>query len=156
MAISQLWDEMGQRALNDTFDRSPERKKEMVQFLFDNGFWSEDKLDWKSALSRFNDCLNPRKPYYFKIGEAWALMKRFGNHDLFLAMAADLGYEVRAIPTEERRMALMEKVQRSLESHEEAMRNLSAELALLGDVDGRAGAAQRGRASDPEFTPRGF
>ena len=54
--------------------------------------------------------LNPAKAEFFKIGEMWMLMRRFGRHQLFLAMAEDLGYHCIPLPTEARRQAVLERI----------------------------------------------
>ena len=109
--IDETWLHDALAALKATCDVDAHTRNEMIQFLLDNGFWDQEKLkDWASAVAKFNSCLNPNKAEFFKIGELWALMRRFGRHQLFLAMAADLGYEVRPIPTEHRRQALMQQL----------------------------------------------
>lgn len=109
--IEETWLHDALAALKATCDVDAHTRNEMIQFLLDNGFWDQEKLkDWASAVAKFNSCLNPNKAEFFKIGELWALMRRFGRHHLFLAMAADLGYEVRPIPTEHRRQALMQQL----------------------------------------------
>ena len=109
--IDETWLQDALSALKATCDVDARTRNEMIQFLLDNGFWDQEKLkDWTSAVAKFNSCLNPNKAEFFKIGELWALMRRFGRHQLFLAMAADLGYEVRIIPTEQRRPALLQQL----------------------------------------------
>jgi len=132
MWIDAGWAQRGLDALRSTLDVDGTTKKAMIEFLFHEGFWDQDKLTWDAAISRFNDCLNPGKPAFFKLGEVWALMKRFERHELFHALAQDLGFEVRRIPTEERRQALLQRVATAIEGFEEELAGARAELARLG------------------------
>lgn len=85
---TEAWLREALGALKRTLDVDARSKNEMVQFLLDEGFWDKVKLStWESAIAKFNSCLNPNKSEFFKVGELWALSKRFGRHDLFLAMA---------------------------------------------------------------------
>jgi hypothetical protein len=122
-------------ALKSTLDVDRHLKKEMIQFLLDEGFWDKDKLEWDSAVARFNACLNPNKPDFFKIGEVWALMKRFRRYQLFLALAEDLGFEARLKPTEERRQALLERL---VDAAERCENQLAAARAELQRIDNEA------------------
>ena len=108
--INENWLESALGAMRATFDVDTKTKTLMVQFLLDEGFWDSERLTWEAAIARFNSCLNPNKSEFFKMGEIWALMSRFGRHQLFHAMAEDLGYELRIIPTEERRQLLLERI----------------------------------------------
>lgn len=105
--IDEVWLRKAHRALKETLEVDDQTKRQMVQFLLDEGFWDANSLKWESAVARFNDNNNPTKASYWKIGEVWALMLRFGRHDLAHAIAESLGYELRPIPTEERRQALL-------------------------------------------------
>jgi hypothetical protein len=127
----EVWLRSAFEALRTTFDVDRHLKKEMVQFLLDEGFWDKDRLEWDSAIARFNGCLNPNKSDFFKVGEVWALMRRFGRHELFLAMAEDLGYDVRIRPTEERRQQLLERIAESMERNEQTVASARADLARL-------------------------
>lgn len=127
----EAWLRMALDAMRDTFGNDPHLKRDMIQFLFDEGFWDAKALSWDAAVARFNACLNPNKSEFFKIGELWALMKRFTRHQLFLAMAADLGYEVRQIPTDERRQQLLQRIAVAYEGCERSVAGASAELARL-------------------------
>ena len=121
--IDDAWLRSAFESLRATFGNDPHLKNAMVQFLMDEGFWSNETLkSWDAAMARFNACLNPNKSEFFKIGEVWALMKRFDRPQLFEAMAADLGYEVRRIPTEARRQELLERI---AVAHEECNRNVA-------------------------------
>lgn len=133
--IDESWLRSAFHALEATLKVDPRLKRDMIQFLFDEGFWNPETLEWSSAEARFNGCLNPNKSDFFKIGEAWALMKRFGRHELFLAMADDLGYEVRRKPTEERRLELLERIALATERCETACTTASAELIRLERAD---------------------
>lgn len=132
--IDEGWLRKAFEALKSTFDKSDQKlKQEMIQFLLDEGFWDPERLKWDSAVARFNGCLNPNKDDFFKIGEAWALMKRFGRHELFLAMAEDLGYEVRRKPTEERRMELLERIATASERLDMTIAEATREMVRLND-----------------------
>jgi hypothetical protein len=76
--IDATWMQKGLDALNDTFCVDAQTQREMIQFLFDEGFWDKGKLSWSAAEQRFNDCLNVRRPQFFKIAEVWALMSEPG------------------------------------------------------------------------------
>lgn len=129
---TEAWLREALGALKRTLDVDARTKNEMVQFLLDEGFWDKEKLStWESAIAKFNSCLNPNKSEFFKVGELWALSKRFGRHDLFLAMAADLGYEVRRLPTEERQQQLLEQLAGLQAQHSEALEQISTQLAQL-------------------------
>lgn len=129
--IDETWLRRAFEALQSTLKVDNHLRRQMIQFLYDEGFWDVEKLTWAAAEARFNGCLNPNKADFFKIGEAWALMKRFGRHELFLAMADDLGYEVRRRPTEERRLELLERIAIANELCAVASTAAAAELARL-------------------------
>ena len=117
--IDETWLRTAYNALQDTLRVDDRTRNEMIQFLLDEGFWNADTLKtYDAQVARWNACLNPNKPEFFKLGEVWALMARFGRHQLFHAMAQDLGYDVRAIPTEARRHELLERIALSSERHE--------------------------------------
>lgn len=130
--IDEAWLRTALDAMRATFGHDPHQKKDMIQFLLDEGFWDPETLkSWDAAVSRFNDCLNPNKAQFFKFGEVWALMKRFDRHQLFHALAADLGYEVRQIPTEARRLALLERIAQAYEGCERTVGGAQTELMRL-------------------------
>lgn len=130
--ITEAWLREALLALKRTLDVDPRTKNEMVQFLLDEGFWDKEKLStWESAIAKFNSCLNPNKAEFFKIGELWALAKRFDRHELFLAQARDLGYEVRRIPTAERQQLLLEQLVELQASHTAAVEGIQAQLNQL-------------------------
>jgi hypothetical protein len=113
--MDALWQARVHGALVETLDVAPDLKAQMVQFLFSSRLWSADKLTWEAAHNRFNACLNPGKPEKFSTLELWALMRRFGRHQLFHAMADDLGYEVRRKSTPEREQELLARIARAIE-----------------------------------------
>lgn len=117
-------------ALQETISADRHLRKDMIQFLLDEGFWPAD-LKWDSAVARFNGCLNPSKGEYFKISELWALMKRFGRHQLFLAMADDLGYEVRRRADIERVQLLFEDIVARLDTRDAEDRHVRAQAESL-------------------------
>lgn len=132
--IDDAWLQNALDALRESFhEADSDTKRQMVQFLLDEGFWDSTKLEWGSAVTRFNSCLNPNKDdAFFKVSEVWALMKRFGRHHLFLAMAEDLGYDVMPRPTEARRQALLERIAIATE---DCTRAVSAAQAEWGRLD---------------------
>lgn len=146
----EVWLRTALDAMRTTFGNDPHQKKEMIDFLLDEGFWDKESLkSWEAATARFNDCLNPNKAQFFKVSEVWALMKRFDRPQLFLAMAEDLGYEVRKIPTETRRQLLLERIATAYESCQHSVGGAQAELQRLtapetqragggGNINGKA------------------
>ena len=146
--IDEGWLRSAFQALTDTLKVEPRLKRDMIQFLFDEGFWDEKKLGWPGAETRFNACLNPLKgDTFFKLGEVWALMKRFGRHELFLAMAEDLGYDVRRKATEERRQELLERIAIATEACTSVVGANTAELARLDPFE-------HARPAPPPGSPR--
>lgn len=129
--VDDTWLRVAFTSLRATFEVDNKTKAAMVQFLMDEGFWQADKLTWDAAMARFNSCLNPNKSEFFKMGEIWALMSRFGRHDLFHAMAEDLGYELRVKPTEERRQQLLERIASSTERMESEIAQARGALERL-------------------------
>lgn len=129
--IDDTWLRKAHQALRQTLDVDARVRNEMIQFLFDEGFWDPEKLKWESAVSRFNDNNNPTKETFWKLGELWALMMRFGRHQLLHAMAESLGYELRVLPTEARRIDLLERLIALQTNHDEAQQALVAELQRL-------------------------
>lgn len=148
MWVDAHWSARGLAALKATLgDVDSHTRKAMVQFLLDEAFWDADKLTWDGAIARWNDCLNPGKPAFFKLAELWALMRRFERHDVFHAMAADLGYETRRVPTEERRLAAIERMAAAVDTCEAALAAARTELAHLhhGDPPNASARGQGGR-----------
>jgi hypothetical protein len=148
--IDDTWARSAFQALRQTLDVDDHTRKEMIQFLMDEGFWPADR-EWASAVARWNSCLNPTKPEFFKMGELWALMRRFGRHQLFQAMADDLGFEVRERPTEERRQRLLERIEHIESELLFELQNTRAELARMDTPDAAPRAASRG-VSSPRFS----
>lgn len=144
-------------ALRETLNVDPATKREMIQFLIDEGFWDKS-MKWESAVARFDACLNPNKSEFFKLSELWALMKRFGRHHLFVAMGEDLGYEIRRRATVERVEELLEKILERLDQRDRSESNLRALVQEIADgnkVDLKevAGPPRRRRWSRAERAP---
>ncbi|HET6631549.1 MAG TPA: hypothetical protein VFG73_02420 [Rhodanobacteraceae bacterium] len=131
--LNSDWTERGLAALRATLDVDASVRRDMIEFLFAEGFWNREKLTWDAALARWNGCLNPRKSEFFKIGEVWALMKRFHRYELLRAMAEDLGCELRIRPSEEQQQRLMERLAEATEHAAAAVAEASAELARFHD-----------------------
>lgn len=157
--LDPTWMQMGIDALREALSVEPRMKRDMIQFLIDEGFWESSKADeakaWDAAQTRFNHCLNPSRPEFFKLSELWALSKRFGRHQFFLAMAHDLGYEVRLRPTEERRQELLERVALA---YERAGMVREAVLAEIERMDGASidAAPEPGILAGGRFSLGGF
>lgn len=130
--LDVFWQQKTLGALQDTLDVSPEITRQMIEFLFASKLWNKATLSWESAGARFAACLNPGKQEKFSTMELWALMKRFGRHQLFLALADDLGYEVRRKCTEERHQDLLARIARAAEAHNQLMGMLAGDLRRLG------------------------
>ena len=137
-------------ALRETLRVESAMKREMIQFLQDEGFWDHD-VKWTSAEARFNACVSRTKGEFFKISELWALMKRFGRHHLFLAMAEDLGYEVRRRTDLERVQLLLEEVLEKLDERDASTASLRA-LLQNTVADNIGGATSAGRANRAKFS----
>jgi hypothetical protein len=131
MWIDAAWSQRGLAALHAMLDVDDHTRKAMIQFLFDEGFWDQHKLTWDAACARWNDCKNPSKPAFFKVGELWALAWRFERHQLFLSMADNLSYEVRRRPTPERQQQLLERMAGAVERCEQQLATARTELARL-------------------------
>jgi hypothetical protein len=141
--LSPEWMQLGLDALTETVGTGPDLKRQMIEFLLRSGLWDGSKMTYESALNRFNACLNPSQPETFKTAHIWALMKRFGRHQLFFAMAKDLGYEVRPVPTEERRLAAIERLTLAIEQGSDVINRARDELVHLE----QPGAAVRPHAA---------
>lgn len=129
--IDEKWLRRAHQALAEMFAVNDKTRDEMIQFLFDEGFWDPEKLSWEGALAKWRANLNPSKGEFWKISEVWALGLRFRRHHLLRAMADSLGYEIREVPTEVRKQELMERAVELLEEMEAARAELLAELARL-------------------------
>lgn len=132
--IDETWLRRAHQALKTTLDVDPKTKQQMIQFLFDQGFWDPTSLSWDAAQARFNDNGNPTKPSFWKIGEVWALMVRFERYELLAAMAESTGHELRAVPTEERRQRLLAQCNRQLEDLQVQLSQTASELARLNEM----------------------
>lgn len=136
--VDEQWLQAGLDALEETFRVGDADKRDMIQFLFDEGFWNKEKLTWTAAVARFNDCLNPNKNQFFKLSELWALMKSFERPQLLQAMASDLGYQpLRQVPSDERRQALLERIARAEEQLLDLIASSKRELAELDAPDAK-------------------
>jgi hypothetical protein len=136
--ISPAWLQIALQALRDTLDVDAQLKREMIQFLYDEGFWDRDKLKWEAGIARFNACLNPEKPDKFSLAEVWALSKRFDRDQLVMAMLEDMGYErPRRRATEERHQAALERVAAAIEQSNVLVSGAMQELRIQG-MEGRA------------------
>ncbi len=133
MWLDNSWMQAGLEALRDTLAVDPRLRKQMIEFLLEEGLWDEEKLTWDAAIARWNACLNPRRPEFFKIVEIWALMKRFHRFGLFEAMALDLGFRATAIPTEERLQYILERIAEAHERSAAVIEALGHELSRLDD-----------------------
>lgn len=129
--IDECWLRKAHQALKATFEADSNTRRDMIQFLYDEGFWDPATLNWESAVSRFNDCNNPTKTQFWKIGEVWALMMRFERYELFQAMADSFGFEVRALPSEARRIALLERILHLQENFDASQQELRSDLERL-------------------------
>lgn len=132
-SIDETWLRRAFNAAQEMLDVDTRTRDQMVQFLLDEGFWpAENFKDFASAVARWNSCKNPTKPEFFKMGELWAIAMRFGRHQLFLAIMADLGYETpRLRPTEERRQELMERAAQAQEQCAQALHSITLQLERL-------------------------
>jgi len=141
------WLQRGLDALKATLDVEPQLKRDMFLFLIEEGFWDGSRLTDAAAQTKFNACMNPAKPEYFKLTEIWVLMKRFQRHELLHAMAADLGFEpLKLIPQELRREDLVLKLERLRETAAEQEARLLQEIEQLDgytESADRRGDAQR-------------
>lgn len=134
--LDDAWFEGAFNALTDTLRADSRTKRDMIQFLFDEGFWDSEKLQWQAAEARFNACLNRNKAdAFFKLSEIWALMKRFNRHAFFLAMAEDLGFEVRLKPTTERVQELLASLLEANERMEQECARQRAQLERITGAD---------------------
>src|SRR5579859_7223420 len=93
--LTPAWGQRGLNALKESLDPGVDVKSAALKFLLGSGLWNSSELTADAAEARYNGNLNPGRKTQFKLIEVWALMKFLGRHQLFLAMADDLGYEVR-------------------------------------------------------------
>lgn len=148
--IDETWARNAFQALRRALDVDDHVRKEMIEFLMEEGFWASN-MEWASALAKWNSCLNPTKAEFFKVGELWALARRFERHELFLAMAEDLGYEVRRRPTEERRLRLLERIDRVQGDLVMELQSTRAELERLEAPAPRTAHVQASGSGLPRF-----
>lgn len=122
------WMQRGLDAMKVTLDVDAALKQQMIDFLLDEGFWNPKKLSPKAARTKFNACMNPLKPDFFKLSELWALMKRFRRYELWLAMGDDLGFErPHHLPT----VTYRDHLQQQLDAQERLRADLLAELEAI-------------------------
>lgn len=112
------------------------RKKEFIAAMYANGLWDQERLKFDSAQARVNECLSvdDEKKQFFKIVELWVWMRASGEHELFLAMAEDLGYRVERIPDESRVATMIERIDQRIGAVSEALEDVRAfrsEIASL-------------------------
>lgn len=132
--LDPMWMQRGQDALRETLNVDDATKRDMIQFLLDEGFWNKDKLTtWDSAVARWNACMNPGKAEFFKTSELWALMKRFRRYQLLQAMAEDLAFDLKPKATEERRQELLERIAAAEEWRNAEVGAARAELARMDE-----------------------
>lgn len=132
-----VWTQRGLDALKATLDADAVLKQQMIDYLLAEGFWDSRKLTDAAARTRFNACLNPGKPDFFKLSEIWALMKRFRRYELLYAMCEDLGFErPHQIPPRERRADLMRRLQERNQQHAADTAAIERELAMLDAEEG--------------------
>lgn len=129
--FDEAWLRTAYDALRAMFAIDQHTRNAMIEFLYDEGFWDREKLQWDAAIARFNANLNPNKPEAWKIGELWALAIRFDRPQLFSAVMDSLGFESRHKPTEERRQDLLQRVADVLERLDHEMAAARAELLRL-------------------------
>lgn len=133
------WLQRGLDAMQATFDVDSTTKQQMIDFLLAEGFWDTNKLTPAAARTKFNACMNPMKPDFFKLSELWVLMKRFRRYELWLAMGEDMGFECpQQIPLTTRRADLERQL---LELRQQSQAQLEALENALTRLDDVAGAA---------------
>lgn len=144
------WVQSGVDALRETLNVDGETKRRMVEFLRDEGFWDPTRQSWDSAIARFNACLDPSKSEYFKVAEVWALMRKFRRYHLLHAMAADCGFApLCELPTEERRLRLLERIAAAQETIAGGMAELERLASPAPAQRIEAGVRTGGQFSQP-------
>lgn len=128
--IDETWLRKAFQSLREVVDVDDHTRRKMIQFLMDEGFW-DSTLKWETAEAKWNSCKNPNKSEFFKIGEIWALMLRFGRYQLFQAMADSFGAQIVWLPTEARRQAVLERLADSYDRFELDQAAARAELERL-------------------------
>jgi hypothetical protein len=159
--LDPTWMQRGWEALRDTLTVDDATKREMIQFLLDEGFWDRKRLTKAAAVARWNACMNPGKPEFFKLAEVWALMKRFRRFELLHAIVEDLCFErLKPKATEARRQELLERI---AEVEGSLLTLLSAARAELDALDATPAPARlhpaiydgRGMFSQGDVDPDG-
>lgn len=132
-----VWVQRGLDALKATLDVDPVLKQQMIDFLLEEGFWDRRRLSDAAARTKFNACLNPGKPDFFKLSEIWALMKRFRRYELLFAMCEDMGFERPVqIPPRARRAELLRQLQAIHQQHAGQVAELERLMAQMDDEPG--------------------
>jgi hypothetical protein len=134
--IDETWLKKAFDALKETLAVDVRMRDDMIAALIDEGFWSKE-LEPTAAIAKWNACLNPNKGEFFRTGELWFLMRRFGRHQLFLEMAQDLGYHCIPLPTETRRQAVLERIAAAQEKANSEVTTALAELERLNTLEPR-------------------
>lgn len=141
--IDETWIEAAYVALEETLRVDKHVRKQMIEYLVEEGFWSRD-MDWDKLEAKWSANINRNRSEFFKVGELWALMRRFGRHHFFLALAQDLGYYCVPMPTEARKQALLERL---AAAEERAANEIAAARAELQRLE----AQEQGK--DPQRRP---
>lgn len=137
-----LWLGRALDALKATLNVDPVTKTEMIRFLITEGFWVGTKLTEEAAHTKFNACMNPGKPEFFKLTELWVLMKRFQRFDLLHTMVEDLGFEqLVPIPRAVRREDLVQRLEKLRQQRDDEEALLLTELQLLESPETSPGTA---------------
>lgn len=129
--IDDVWLRRAHQALAAVFDVDDRTRNDMIQFLFDEGFWDPEKLSHEGALARWRANLNPTKGEFWKLSEVWALSMRFRRPQLLQAWADSMGYELREVPSEARRQELLQRAVDLLEGLDAARAELQSDLQRL-------------------------
>jgi hypothetical protein len=142
------WLQRGLDALKATLDVDSALKQQMIDFLLDEGFWDKGRLKPDAARVRFNACMNPGKPEFFKLSELWALMKRFRRYELLLVICEDCGFDRPVqIPVASRRQDLLQHLDDLRVQHAEQVAAAEAQLRWLENergVDSATASDERG------------
>ena len=129
--IDDVWLRRAHQCLAAVFDVDDRTRNDMIQFLFDEGFWDPKKLSHEAALARWRANLNPTKGEFWKLSEVWALSMRFRRPQLLQAWADSMGYALTEIPTEARRQELLQRTVDLLERLDAQREELVSDLQRL-------------------------
>lgn len=129
--VNKEWVQRGLNALGEMLDVDGALKRDMIEFLFETGLWDSTKLTHEAAIAKWNANLNPSTNAFFKIGEVWALSKRFERFHLLHAMAEDCGFDLRRQPTEERRQHALEQLVEELKRSNDIAQHAHTLLSQL-------------------------